>query len=501
VDLSLPHRRPSARFLAVAALALLPALLIAPGTAAAASSDMVVLKSVNQPKPNVGDVVTFTVTVVDGGPDNATGVSVNDSLPAGLTFVSGTPSAGIYNPGTALWTLGTVTTTTPQTLQLKVRVVSPEPQVNTATVTAEQADPNAANNTASATVTPQRADLAIAETVDIPTPHVGDTVAFTIVLSDRGPDPASGITVQDFLPAGLTFVSGTPSAGIYNPGTALWTLGTVTAAEPQTLVVKAVLTSTGRVVNTATIVGSDQYDPDTSNNSASLTVPRTPTLTMLSSSGNPSAFGQPLSLIATVTPPPDGGTVTFTADGVPLGAPIAVETLTGTALSSGISSLAAGSHAVVAGYSGDANYLPSDSAPLTQVVNAPPRAPGPEISGLTITPSSFAPLGNGPSALASKRGRGGAKVVYTLSGAAAVKFTVSRLRRGKHVAMRGSFEQKGGLGRNGFRFSGRLAGRALKPGRYELVATPERWWALGKPHQSGVPDQAGFVAIAQIATT
>jgi hypothetical protein len=68
VDLSLPHRRPSARFLAVAALALLPALLIAPGTAAAASSDMVVLKSVNQPKPNVGDVVTFTVTVSTAGP-------------------------------------------------------------------------------------------------------------------------------------------------------------------------------------------------------------------------------------------------------------------------------------------------------------------------------------------------------------------------------------------------------------------------------------------------
>jgi uncharacterized repeat protein (TIGR01451 family) len=59
------------------------------------------------------------------------------------------------------------------------------------------------------------ADLALTKTVSDATPNVGDTVTFTVTLADLGPDPASGVTVTDLLPAGLTSVSATPSQGSY----------------------------------------------------------------------------------------------------------------------------------------------------------------------------------------------------------------------------------------------------------------------------------------------
>ena len=116
--------------------------------------------------PNVGDTITFTVTVTDLGPDPATNVTVQDLLPAGLTLVSQIPSQGTYDPATGVWAVGTVTTTTPQTLTIQATVAGPAAQTNTASIgAADQFDPDPGNNSASATETPQQADLAVVKTV------------------------------------------------------------------------------------------------------------------------------------------------------------------------------------------------------------------------------------------------------------------------------------------------------------------------------------------------
>ena len=133
-------------------------------TAGADPADLALAKSVSDATPNVGDQVAFTVTLTNGGPDDATGVQVSDLLPAGLTFVSATPSAGTYTAGTGVWDLGSVTTAAPQTLQVVATVASSAAQTNTAAISAsDQFDPTPGNNSASATETPQLADLAVSK--------------------------------------------------------------------------------------------------------------------------------------------------------------------------------------------------------------------------------------------------------------------------------------------------------------------------------------------------
>ncbi|MGH9867940.1 MAG: DUF11 domain-containing protein [Candidatus Polarisedimenticolia bacterium] len=271
------------------------------GTPVAAGSDLAVAKSVSDPSPNVGDQITFTVTLTNAGPDTATGVQVTDQLPAGLTFVSANPSQGFYESASGLWTVGTVSTAIPQTLAITATVVSPDARTNTATITdSDQFDPDTDNNSATATETPgQQTDLAVAKSVSDPTPNVGDQITFTITLANFGPGDATGVQVTDQLPAGLTFVSANPSQGSYESASGLWTVGTVSTAIPQTLEITATVVSPDPRTNTATITNSDQFDPDTANNSATATVtPQQADLAVAKSTSDPT--------------PNVGDTVTFT---------------------------------------------------------------------------------------------------------------------------------------------------------------------------------------------
>ncbi len=67
--------------------------------------DLELDKSADPSEVAVGEQTTFTISVINQGPDDATGVAVTDTLPAGLTYVSDN-AAGAYNPATGVWTIG-----------------------------------------------------------------------------------------------------------------------------------------------------------------------------------------------------------------------------------------------------------------------------------------------------------------------------------------------------------------------------------------------------------
>ncbi|MEA2681695.1 MAG: hypothetical protein QOK05_23, partial [Chloroflexota bacterium] len=237
------------------------------------SADIAITKTVSAPNANVATNVTFTITATNNGPSNATGVQVGDLLPAGLTFVSATPSQGTYTSGTGTWNIGAINNGQAPTLQLVATVATPGAHTNTATKSAEtEPDPTPGNDSASAAVNGLQADIAVAKTVDNAAPNVGTNVTFTVTATNNGPSAATGVVVTDLLPAGLTFVSATPSQGTYASGTGAWAVGALANGASATLQVVATVATPGNKTNTATRTAGNQPDPTPGNDSASASV-------------------------------------------------------------------------------------------------------------------------------------------------------------------------------------------------------------------------------------
>jgi uncharacterized repeat protein (TIGR01451 family) len=240
-------------------------------TVAGDSADLSVTKTVDNPRPNVGNQIVYTVTVNNAGPSVATGVELTDRLPAGLEFVSATPSQGAYNNTTGLWTVGTLPVNADATLQITAIVRSAAPLRNTAEVTASDLpDPDSTpgnndpseDDQASVILSPRVADLSLTKAVDNDRPAVGSQVTFTITVTNNGPDAATGVEALEQLPAGLTYVSHVAAQGAYNPASGLWEIGALANGAGTTLQITALVTGLGPYTNQAEISRSNEFDPN-----------------------------------------------------------------------------------------------------------------------------------------------------------------------------------------------------------------------------------------------
>ena len=117
-------------------------------------SDMALSQSVTPDPVGDGGEVTYTLTVTNAEGVPASGVTVTDTLPADMAFLSATPSSGsCTGAGTFSCTLGPVAQGGTETVTVRAKALRAGTITNTATVSAIQPDPNPANDSGSATVT------------------------------------------------------------------------------------------------------------------------------------------------------------------------------------------------------------------------------------------------------------------------------------------------------------------------------------------------------------
>lgn len=105
------------------------------------------------------------------------------------------------------------------------------------------------------------ADLSLAKTLDNPTPAIGDTIEYTIEVTNNGPNLAARVQVTDHLPECLESATWTTSRGTYDGW--LWDVGELADGITATLQITATVTAacSGQVDNLAEITRSSLPDP------------------------------------------------------------------------------------------------------------------------------------------------------------------------------------------------------------------------------------------------
>lgn len=102
-------------------------------------ADLSLTKTVSNAAPAAGSSVTYTLQVSNaaGSPSTAAGVAVTDILPAGTSYASHT-GFGTFDPGTGVWSVGSIAPgqTRTLTIQVTVTAMASATVVNAAEVTA-----------------------------------------------------------------------------------------------------------------------------------------------------------------------------------------------------------------------------------------------------------------------------------------------------------------------------------------------------------------------------
>jgi uncharacterized repeat protein (TIGR01451 family) len=255
----------------------------------AAAADLAISKTATPSPLAPGQNATYTLTVVNNGPNTATNVVATDTLPASMTFVSATPSVGgpcTFAAPRVSCPLGSVSSRQTATITVVAALPANASGVTTvndiASVSAATSDPVAANNTASIT-TPVRptADVAAGIAITAGSPATpGNPVALTLTGTNNGPSDSSAVKLtSDLSPLANVAFSGTPPSGCAITGTVV-TCAAASLAAGSSLAVNLTATvppsQIGASVGLTDQVSASTFDPIATNNAATTTLALSP---------------------------------------------------------------------------------------------------------------------------------------------------------------------------------------------------------------------------------
>ncbi len=281
-------------------------------------SDLGILATGQPGSIDVGQPLTYTITVSNQGPADEPDAEVTATLPPGMTVSSAIASQGddpTVSQGTFMADLGLLPANASQPATITLIVIpglaSVGSQTITFTVQGQNYDSNPSNNSAEVTtIVAPATELSVSIS-----PGHGPAVAqtdwtYTLNVSNAGPSNATGVIATSTLPPDVQFVLVSSSLGsspTEQDGTISANLGDVAAGGSATITIVVQPTpaaaADGSMVLSAAVNGNET-DPDPSDTQTSLTVPVAPSVNLaltLASTKQTVESGQSVMFTATVS--------------------------------------------------------------------------------------------------------------------------------------------------------------------------------------------------------
>jgi uncharacterized repeat protein (TIGR01451 family) len=267
-----------------------------------------------------GNDITYTLTITNDGPLDASGVVITDSLPSQVSFLSsipGSPQCSLSGDilTCAIGHLG-AHSSRQMAILAAVNGQASGTITNTAQVSSSTSDPALQNNTVQVKTTVLSpasldADLQIGVS-STPSPvEAGQSITYTLAITNSGPSDAAGVVVTNTLPSQVSFLSSSPGSPLctHSGSSVACHLGQLNALASRKVVIVAAVDglASGTITNIAR-VSSTSSDPDQQNNTDQVTTtvisPTTPKADLLigiGSTPNPVDAGQSLTYTLAIT--------------------------------------------------------------------------------------------------------------------------------------------------------------------------------------------------------
>ncbi len=241
-------------------------------------ADVSVVKAASPSPVMPGEMLIYTINVANAGPAAAQNVVLTDAIPSSITGAEYSIDGGVtFNPWPGSYDIGTLPVGEIITILIR-GTVSPSATgiiINTANVTSTTPDPNPDNNTSTVdteivVVPPIEADVSIVKSSSANPLIAGQTLVYTLIVSNAGPADAQNVVVTDNIPSTIIGPEFSVDGGVtFTPWTGSYDIGTLLVGESRTILIKGTVASSAieTITNTANVT-STTPDPNPNNNTS-----------------------------------------------------------------------------------------------------------------------------------------------------------------------------------------------------------------------------------------
>jgi len=216
------------------------------------------VKTVSATQAVPGTTLTYLLYFNNTGQGLAKTVSITDTMPTGVTFVSASAAPASVSGSTYNWVFTNVGPGSTNVLQITVQVNGDAADGSTVSnvatdVYTDQHGFVAGQGSASASFLYRRPVIVVTKTVSPANAVPGQTVTYTIYYNNTGSVPAGTVSIVDSLPSALTYTGSSPAPTAVSGGTYYWNFTNV-APGPHSITLTATVNSgtpSGSLVNWA----------------------------------------------------------------------------------------------------------------------------------------------------------------------------------------------------------------------------------------------------------